>query len=100
MKTSIEQLDRMSQVPTDNDGLADHCTIDRKFLSELCTLAKRGLATMPRPISGAVIGERYIFFTNGKFRTVDIWCSLWKENHHNWPEPFTHCTLLSALELP
>jgi hypothetical protein len=79
----------------------------REFMSEhseegefntMCDLALRGLATMPRPIEEAIIGERYLFFSHGKFRIVDTWCSPWLENHKNWPEPFTHCIPLSALE--
>ena len=38
-----EQLERIAVPPNAADGLADHCTIDRKFLSELAALALRGL---------------------------------------------------------
>ena len=49
----LAQLDRLSEPPPYNDGLASYCKIDREFLAAICTLAKRGLATMPRPIAEA-----------------------------------------------
>ena len=38
-----EQLERIAVPPNAEDGLTDHCTIDRTFLSELAVLALRGL---------------------------------------------------------
>lgn len=67
-------------------------------LEALFDLAKRGLATMPRPIGEAVIGEQYMFFSCDRFRCIEHWSAPWEEGHHKWTEPFTHCILLSALD--
>ena len=42
-REQIEQIERIAVPPNAADGLADHGTIDRKFLSELAALALRGL---------------------------------------------------------
>jgi hypothetical protein len=101
---TLEQIEAlMLNAPLYKPLHISHLTVEHEVIKELCTLAKRGLATMPRPIAEAPKDGTEILGMTERGIHESVY---WNEISRTWRGPYTgldlpsptHFIPLSALE--